>query len=240
MSSVDDEPERLDSLLQECLAPVLNAQPIRDRGQTVTLKALNEEAFVRQGGGIPERLSELVKEFSGNQYIVLPADPIIADSSVPLSPMAEVYFVRCKPGAVTLERRELVTQVTPDMVLFAINRPRKRLFIDIPIRDQVKIDAEVQKRQEKRDAERRAEAQRSAEMQRFREEADADLSHMFARLERYVEVDGRHSILEEWWRVQRKGSSSFRDVPIGDVVLLCHRLGIDFTHLTTHTAPATP
>lgn len=217
MSSVDDEPRAIAGILEGCLEHVLNAN---GRGrEDVQLGSFNEEGFFRQSNRIPLLLAEQVEERSGGTHTVRPANSAIADFGTPFS--GEANFVRCASDTPEGE----VTHPTPDMVLFVINGHTKRLYINVPVRSQDLIDAELTRRQENILATRAAEQTLREEARARREAVDAEHAQLIAAMNQCVQESEDKKVADKWSLMTSRHSTHRGEITVLDLMVLCHMMG---------------
>lgn len=230
MSSVDNEPRALSGIVNGCLQPVLDANTrVRD---DVRLEHFNEEAFIRQSNRIPERLAEMVEEASGGSYTVRAANSAVADQGTVFN--GESYFVRCASDT----REGEVTHPTPDMVLFIINRYTKRLLINVPMKSQDDIDAEITRREQQRIADRETERIKAEDAAVRRAATEAENAQLMAAIEWHVEQSDNRDAKEKWKRMNSRHSAYHGAIVLPDLLDLCHLLGTNLAMLVI-TSPAT-
>lgn len=229
MSSVDDEPRAIAGILEGCLNPVLNTNG-RNR-EDVQLGSFNEEGFFRQSNRIPTLLAPLVEEKSKGAYTVRPASSAIADNGTVFN--GESYFVRCASDTPEGE----VTHPTADMVLFVINGHTKRLFVNVPMQSQDRIDAEIVRREEARIAYSEAEDAKAEEAHIRREAIKAEHEQLVAAIDWHVQESGNKEASLKWLRMNSGRPYHSNGVGLVDLLDLCHILGISLAMLVI-TAPA--
>lgn len=230
MSSVDDEPRAIAGILEGCLNPVLNSNG-RDR-EDVQLGSFNEEGFFHQSNRIHTLLAPLVEEKSGGAYTVRPASSAIADNGTVFN--SESYFVRCASDTPEGE----VTHPTSDMVLFVINGHTKRLFVNVPVQPQDRIDAEIVRREEARIAYIEAEEAKAQVARIRREVTKAEHDQLVAAIDWHVQESDNKEASLKWLRMNSGHPHYSNGVGLLDLLDLCHMLGVSLAMLVI-TSPAT-
>lgn len=223
MSSVSNDPELLNQLIQDCLVPVLRSNPKQAR-DTASLSRIDMEAYTRQGGDIPRRLAEQVEERSDGKYTVLAADSVIAEKSYGLA--QGVYFVRV-PKDFPVNGR--VTSPDPDaMVLFEINPHTSKLTVGVPMRSQEEVDEVL----EERAARQAAESERALKSVIRREAVQEEHGFIVSQIERLLgAAHDNHEARTKWNSMRNRHSQHYGKIVLEDLLELCHLLGVDLVKL---------
>lgn len=220
MSSLYDNPERTDRLLEQCLTLLMTE---RINGlQDHVLVELNDDAFTRQGGSFPGRLAELLEERSRGKFTVLAVDLAI----VPQPFKRSVYFVRCPADTVALEP---VVQPAPGMVLCEINPYTSRLIVGKAFNTPAQIQVALAQRAKAQTSE----VQQGIEAQQRRVRVSELFNGYVSRLEFLVQRTDNQLAREKWLRMRSPHNQYQGRILFEDVIELCDLLGIDAEILVT-------
>ena len=117
------------------------------------------------------------------------------------------------------------------MVLFIINGHTKRLFVNVPMRSQDDIDAEIERRRQQFLADREAERVRAENALVRREETQAEFDKLVSAIEWYVEKTESTEAKRKWQNMNSRHSQHHGAITLPDLLELCHLLGIDLATL---------